>query len=50
MGSGRTARVGPEDLTATILHSLGISPHSQLRDRLDRPLAATRGEVIRQIV
>jgi hypothetical protein len=49
-GYPHSGRVRPEDLTATILHSLGISPHSELRDRLDRPLAATRGEVIQQIV
>ncbi len=49
-GYPHAGRVGPEDLTATILHSLGISPHTELHDRLDRPLAVTRGEVIRQIL
>jgi uncharacterized protein (DUF1501 family) len=49
-GYPHSGRVRPEDLTATILDRLGISPHSELRDRLDRPLAVTRGEVIRQIV
>jgi uncharacterized protein (DUF1501 family) len=49
-GYPHSGRVRPEDFTATILHCLGISPHSELRDRLDRPLAVTRGEVIRQIL
>jgi uncharacterized protein (DUF1501 family) len=49
-GHPKDGRVGPEDLTATILHCLGIPPHSELRDRLDRPLTVTRGEVIDQIV
>ena len=43
-------RVPPQDITATILHCLGISPHHELRDRLGRPIAACTGEVIRQIV
>lgn len=43
-------RVQPQDLTATILHCLGIHPDSEIRDRLGRPIAACTGEVIRQIV
>jgi hypothetical protein len=43
-------RVQPQDLTATILHCLGIHPDSEIRDRLGRPIAACRGEVIRQII
>jgi hypothetical protein len=43
-------RVPPQDLTATILHCLGIQPDREIHDRLGRPIAACRGEVIRQIV
>ncbi len=43
-------RVAPQDLTATILHCLGIHPDAEILDRLGRPIAACRGEVIRQIV
>src|SRR5262249_26947742 len=43
-------RVQPQDLTATILHCLGIHPDSEILDRLGRPIAACRGEVIRQIL
>jgi hypothetical protein len=42
-------RVTPQDLTATVLHCLGIPPESEIRDSLGRPFAATRGEVIRPI-
>jgi len=44
------ARVQPQDLTATILHCLGIDPDSQIHDRLGRPIAACTGEVIRQVL
>jgi arylsulfatase A-like enzyme len=43
-------RVQPQDLTATILHCLGIDPHTEIRDRLARPIPACTGEVIRQIL
>jgi hypothetical protein len=43
-------RVGPQDLTATILHCLGIDPDGQLQDRLGRTIAACTGEVIRAIL
>lgn len=39
-------RVGPQDLTATILHALGIPPHTEYTDPLGRPFAASRGEPI----
>jgi len=42
-------RVQPQDLTATILHCLGIDPDSQIHDRLGRPVAACTGAVIRQV-
>ncbi|MBL8794747.1 MAG: DUF1501 domain-containing protein [Planctomycetia bacterium] len=42
--------VRPQDLTATIYHSLGISPESEIHDTQGRPLAITRGKVIHQIM
>jgi hypothetical protein len=49
-GYPRDGRVLPQDLTATIFHCLGISPHSEIHDNLGRPLAITRGEPIQQIL
>lgn len=43
-------RVPPQDLTATILHCLGIHPDSEIRDRLGRPITACTGEVIRHVL
>jgi hypothetical protein len=47
-GYPRDGRVLPQDLTATILHCLGIDIHAEIRDAFGRPVAVTRGEVIRQ--
>jgi hypothetical protein len=41
--------VRPQDLTATILHCLGHAPDSEVRDSQGRPLAISRGRVIRQL-
>lgn len=49
-GYPRDGRVTPADLHATIFHCLGIDPHSEIRDPLNRPLAINRGAVIRQVV
>jgi uncharacterized protein (DUF1501 family) len=35
--------VRPDDLAATIFDSLGIDPHTELHDALDRPLAIAQG-------
>ncbi len=43
-------RVEPQDLTATILHCLGIDPDTPLTDRLGRSFPASRGKPIRQIL
>jgi hypothetical protein len=45
----RDGRVRPQDLTATILHCLGYSPDTEVHDTLGRPLAVSRGRVIRQV-
>lgn len=46
----KDGRVRPQDLTATIFHCLGISPESEIRDALNRPMPITRGEIIRSIL
>jgi len=43
-------RVGPRDLLATVLHSLGFTPDAELRDAENRPFPANRGSVIRAIL
>jgi len=49
-GFPRDGRVRPQDLTATIFDSLGIRPDSEVHDALGRPVAISRGQVIRQIL
>ena len=41
--------VRPEDVIATIFHCLGLSAEATITDTQGRPLAITRGDVIRQI-
>lgn len=38
--------VSPADLTATMLHTLGINPETQTTDRLGRPLPLTEGKAL----
>jgi hypothetical protein len=38
--------VRPEDLAATMFHALGIDSHTEIRDKLDRPLPIAAGEPI----
>jgi hypothetical protein len=45
-GRPRDGRVQPQDLTATVFHFLGHTPHTEMQDSLGRPLPITRGEVI----
>jgi uncharacterized protein (DUF1501 family) len=40
----------PEDLAATVYHCLGVDPHTQLRDRLGRPLTLCDGAPIQAIL
>jgi uncharacterized protein DUF1501 len=42
--------VRPEDLSATLFHLLGIDPHAEVRDPLNRPLPISTGSVIRGIL
>jgi uncharacterized protein (DUF1501 family) len=47
-GYPREGLVRPQDLTATIFHCLGYEPGTEIHDALGRPVAISRGEVIRQ--
>jgi hypothetical protein len=38
--------VRPEDLSATMFHLLGVDPHAEVRDALNRPLPLSPGSVI----
>jgi hypothetical protein len=49
-GHPRDGRVQPQDITATIFHCLGYTPHTEVHDTLGRPLPISRGEPIRQIL
>ncbi len=40
----------PEDLSATMFHLLGISPHTEVRDPLDRPLPISPGKPIEGVM
>ena len=40
----------PADVAATIYHCLGIDPHMQIRDRLNRPLSLCEGRPIEAIL
>jgi uncharacterized protein (DUF1501 family) len=42
--------VRPDDLAATMYHLLGIPPHTEVRDTLNRPLAISRGNVVTGIL
>jgi hypothetical protein len=48
-GHPRDGRVQPQDLTATIFHCLGYRPDTELHDALGRPMAISKGEVLRQL-
>ncbi len=42
--------VRPHDLTATMFHLLGIPPEMELTDPLNRPVPASRGRVIEEVL
>ena len=42
--------VRPEDLSATLFHLLGIDPHTEIRDALQRPLPISGGSVLNGIL
>jgi hypothetical protein len=41
--------VRPEDLSATLFDALGIDPHVEIRDPLNRPLPLSRGRVLSSV-
>ena len=45
----KDGRVTPADVTATILHALGHAPDTEMHDALNRPVPASRGEVVRGV-
>jgi len=49
-GYPKDGLVRPEDITATILHSLGIRPDTEIHDSQGRPFALSRGEVLHPIL
>ncbi len=51
LGAYPTAgQASPEDLAATMLSQLGISPDAEIRDALGRPLAVSRGKVLADVL
>jgi uncharacterized protein (DUF1501 family) len=46
----RDGLVQPPDVLATIFHCLGIPPATTIHDHVGRPVAISRGEVIRQVL
>lgn len=46
----KDGKVTPQDLTATLLHCMGIDPHTTITDPLGRPIAVSRGTVISSIL
>ena len=45
-----TDAVRPEDLSATMYHLLGIDPHTEVRDALNRPIPLSVGSVIDGVI
>ena len=43
-------RVLPQDLTATVLHQLGLDPAAEIKDNQSRPIPASRGDVLTKIL
>jgi hypothetical protein len=41
--------VHPADIVATIYHTVGIEPHTMIKDRLGRPIPATQGEPVSEL-
>jgi len=44
------APVTPGDLMATICHCLGVDPHSEIHDQVDRPMTLCKGNTISQLL
>jgi uncharacterized protein (DUF1501 family) len=48
-GYPTTTPYSPDDIGATVYSVLGIDPHADVRDRLNRPVQLNRGSVIRPL-
>lgn len=44
-----TTPYSPDDVGATVYSVLGVDPHAEVRDRLNRPVQLNRGQVIRPL-
>lgn len=44
-----TTPYSPDDIGATVYSVMGIDPHSEVRDRLNRPVQLNRGQVIQAL-
>ena len=44
-----TTPYSPDDIGATVYTVLGVDPHAEVRDRLDRPVQLNRGQVIQPL-
>lgn len=44
-----TTPYSPDDIGATVYSVLGVDPHADVRDRLNRPVQLNRGQVIRPL-
>lgn len=42
--------VSPGDLAATMYHCLGVPPHTEILDRLDRPFPIAEGQVLQRLL
>lgn len=42
--------VSPADISATIYHCLGISPETEIRDQINRPLRISTGDPVRSLL
>ena len=38
--------LGPQDVTATVFHALGLDPATEIRDQLGRPLPISAGSPV----
>ena len=48
-GYSKEFAVEPGDLLATLYHSLGIDPQSEIHDPLNRPHPISRGRVLERV-
>ena len=42
--------VRPEDLAATMFYLLGIDPHAEMKDHLNRPRPLAEGQIVQGVI